>query len=190
MGKMADFEKFIDDVGTPVELKKFYKDQGYGDLASYEEPAQAGKKWSLMEELSSCSGAAMVTSKYFTGKGDLADAAGHGRQPEQLSSIQVTDFCTRFSEKANRIAYTTGFGHDFVLAKEGGKFALYQANVETVPTYTLCKALNQGVEYNVRNLDAGAFAALLKRLTDASESNKIFKNKNNITSYKAVFGEF
>jgi hypothetical protein len=189
MGKMADYEKILDGVGSPQELKKFYKDQGLGDLIEFEKP-EPGKVWSLMEELSSCSGAALVTAKYFTGKETLGNAAGHGHQPEQLFAGQHTAFCTRFGDKQNRIAYVTGTGHDFIFVKEAGTYALYQANVETTPKYTLCKALNSGIDYNLRNMDAGSFAALLAKLTNGDESNKIFKNKNNITTYKAAFAEF
>jgi hypothetical protein len=160
-----------------------------GDPVGFQEP-EPGKVWSLMDELASCSGAALVTAKYFTGKEALGNAAGHGHQPEQFFAGQHTAFCTRFSDKPNRIAYVTGTGHDFILVKEGGTFALYQANVETTPKYTLCKALNNGVDYNLRNMDAGSFAALLGKLTNADESNKIFKNKNNINTYKAAFAEF
>jgi hypothetical protein len=79
---------------------------------------------------------------------------------------------------------------DFILAKERAWFALYQANVLATPRYTLCKALNDGVEYDIRGLDGSTFSALLRKLTSASESNKIFQNTNNLSTYKAGFAEF
>jgi hypothetical protein len=188
MGKMADFEKIIDDVGSPQELKKFYTKQGFGEDVAFKLPP--GKTtFCLMEELSYCSGAALVTATFFTGDMKIGTKMPM-LQTETLDTNSHRAFAERFSNKPTRIAYVTGYGHDFTLVKDGGKFALYQANVDTVPKYTLCKALNQGVEYNVRNMDAGAFAALMQKLTVADESNKIFLNKNNLSNYKAAFAEF
>lgn len=192
MGKMADFEKVLDSIGNPIDLKKLYQDQGLGAQIDYKHNAIDGQQYSMMDELSSCSGAAMLTTKYFTGNLKLVDAAGHGMQPEQLFAGQEAGFASRFSQKLNRIAYVTADGgdHDFILIKEGGSYALYQANVTSVPHYTLCKALNKGIEYNIRGLEAAGFVALLGKLTNANESNKIFFNKNTIKNYNAAFAQF
>jgi hypothetical protein len=191
MSKMADFEKMLDSIGNPIDLKKFYQDQGLGEKIDYKHNAIDGQQYSLMDELSSCSGAAILATKYFTGNLKLVDSAGRGMQPEQLFAGQEAGFASKFSEKLNRVAYVTADGdHDFILIKEGGTYALYQANVTSVPHYTLCKALNKGVEYNIRGMDNAGFVALLRKLTNANESNKIFFNKNTIKNYNAAFAEF
>lgn len=190
--KIQDFDKLLTGIKSAQDLVTLYKK--YGQEAQFGfGPEAPDKPKDDLKDLKYCSGAADFVTYYFTGNGKLGLAGSSGKFTTNLAPGFVDSFLADFNAKTNRIAYVNTVaepGHVFVLVREGQDICgLYQANVATVPHYTLAPALNGGKDYNWHGSRFG-LVELLKKLTDKNESNKFFQNKNNIDTYKAVLAEF
>lgn len=193
MSKMSDFDAMLKDVGSPRELTQLYEKYGAG--AVIDKTATQSHPYSAVEQLQYCSGACIFVTSYFTGS--MSFSAKAVQATNMTTSLGpgggfVQSFLQAFKSKTNRIAYVVtaaGVAHEFTLVKEGSAYALYQANIATEPKFTLAPALNGGKDYNL-HLSESQFADLIAKLTNRSESNKIFPNNNDCDTYKACLGEF